>query len=160
MVPSNSTGWAESLSFFDKAMEGEFIDSLLACGVAEGDEIMAQTMAPISLVEAVVALGAIPVFVDSEPQTGNMYAEQLRNAIRSRFAETGKMAKAIVPVSMCGKEYNKEYIGKVADRYEIPVVEYPAPAGDEVPMPLHLREEYKGYKAFVNGVAERMWKSA
>lgn len=70
------------------------------------------------------------------------------------------MPKAIVPISMFGKPYNKEYIAKVADRYEIPVVEFPAPAGDEIPMPLHLREEYKDCKAFVIGVAERMWKSA
>lgn len=139
-------------------MEEEFKDRLKACGVKAGDEVMVQTLAPVSLVEAVEALGAIPVFVDSEPQTGNMYAEQLRNAIRSRFAETGKMPKAIVPVSMCGKAYNKEYIAKVADRYEIPVVEYPAPAGQEIPMPLHLREEFKECKAFVNGVAEGIWR--
>lgn len=136
----------------------EFQDRLIACGVAAGDEVMVQTLAPASLVEEVVALGAVPVFVDSEPETGNMYAEQLRNAIRSRFAETGKMPKAIVPVSMCGKAYNKEYIAKVADRYEIPIVEFPSPAGNEVPMPLHLREEYADCKAFVNGVAERIWE--
>lgn len=139
-------------------MDTEFRDSLRACGVAAGDEVMVQTMAPAELTEAVVAMGAVPVFVDSEPQTGNMYAEQLRNAIRSRFAETGKMPKAIVPVSICGKLYNKEYIGQVANRYDIPIVEYSISNGDDVPIPLHLLPEYMDYKAFVNGVAEKIWR--
>ena len=34
----------------------------------------------------------------------------------------------------------------------------PAPDGEEIPMPLHLREEYADCKAFVNGVAERIWR--
>lgn len=83
-----------------------------------------------------------------------MYAEQLRIAIRSRFAETGKMPKAIVPMSVGGKEYNKAYISKVANRYEISVVEYPA--SHDLSMPLHTLPEYSQYMAFVNGVAEKL----
>ena len=78
--------------------------------VKAGDEVMLQTLAPKEAADAVIALGAIPVFVDREPQTEAMYDEQLRIAIRSRFAETGKMPKAIVPMSLGEKEYNQEYI--------------------------------------------------
>lgn len=35
------------------------------------------------------------MFVDSEPQTRAIYAEQLRIAIRSRFAETDQMPVAV-----------------------------------------------------------------
>lgn len=141
-------------------MNTEFQNRLIAAGVKAGDEVMVQTLAPKEAAEAVIALGTVPVFVDSEPQTGNMYAEQLRNGIRSRFAETGKMPKAIVPMSVGGKEYNKKYIAKVANRYDIPIVEYPAPDSDEVPIPLHLRADYSQYLAFVNGVAEKLYKDS
>lgn len=102
----------------------EFQNRLTVAGVTAGDEVMLQTLAPKEAADTAIALGAVPVFVDSEPQTGAMYAEQLRIAIRGRFAETGKMPKAIVPMSLGEKEYNEEYIAKVANRYEIPVVEY------------------------------------
>lgn len=134
----------------------EFQDKLIAAGVKPGDEVMVQTLAPRELAEAVIQLGVVPVFVDSEPQTGAMYAEQLRIAIRSRFAETGKMPKAIVPMSLGEKEYNKEYITKVANRYEIPVVEYEGIK--DMPTPLHTLPEYSQYLAFVNGVAEELYK--
>lgn len=138
-------------------MYSEFQNRLRSCGIGSSDEVMLQTLAPKEAADAVVALRAVPVFVDSEPQTGNMYAEQLRNGIRSRFAETGKMPKAIVPMSVGGKEYNKEYIVKVANRYDITIVEYPAPDKDELPMPLHLQSDYSQYMAFVNGVAENLY---
>lgn len=133
----------------------EFQERLRACGVIEGDEVMLQTLAPKELANAVIALGAVPVFVDSEPHTGCMYAEQLRNALCSRFAETGKMAKAIVPVSL-EKEYNKEYIGQVAHRYEIPVVEYTLEP-NEVPELLHKLPGFSAYHSFLNGAAEEIY---
>ena len=135
-----------------------FQDRLITAGVKPGDEVMLQTLAPKEAAEAVIALGAVPVFVDSEPQTGAMYAEQLRIAIRSRFAETGKMPKAVVPMAVGEKEYNKEYIAKVAERYEIPVVEYKEYHG--MPKPLHTRPEYSQFLAFVNGVAELFYKDS
>lgn len=137
----------------------DFQDKLIAVGVKVGDEVMVQTLAPRELADAVIQIGAIPVFVDSEPHTGAMYAEQLRNGIRNRFSETGKMPKAIVPMSVGGKEYNKEYIAKVANRYDIPIVEYPTPDSEVIPIPLHLQHEYSQYLVFVNGVAESFHKS-
>lgn len=133
-------------------MNTDFQDKLIAAGVKAGDEVMVQTMAPKEAAEAVIALGAVPVFVDSEPQTGAMYAEQLRIAIRSRFAETGKMPKAVVPMAVNGKDYNKTYIAEIAERYELSVVEYDG--GIQMLMPLHTLREYSQYLAFVNGVAE------
>lgn len=127
----------------------DFQKRLIAAGVMAGDEVMVQTLAPREVADAVIAFGAVPVFVDSEPQTGAMYAEQLRIAIRSRFAETGKMPKAIVPMAVGEKNYNKAYIAEVAERYEIPVVEYEA--SEDIPTPLHTLPEYSQYLAFVNG---------
>lgn len=135
----------------------EFQNRIIDAGVTAGVEVMVQTLAPKEAAEAVIALGATPVFVDSEPQTGAMYAEQLRNGIRSRFAETGKMLKAIVPMSLGEKEYNKEYITKVANRYEIPVVEYEGIK--DIPTPLHTLPEYSQYQVFEDGVAENLYQS-
>lgn len=48
----------------------EFQNRLIDAGVTAGVEVMVQTLAPKEAAEAVIALGATPVFVDSEPQTG------------------------------------------------------------------------------------------
>ena len=68
-------------------------------------------------------LGAIPVLVDSEPDTWNIDPELLEEAIKDRKAKTGKYPKAIVPVALYGMPYKADRIMEIANKYSIPVVE-------------------------------------
>lgn len=97
--------------------------ALLACGVGPGDEVLVQSFTFCASSHPVTYLGAIPVFVDSEPQTWNMDPELLRAAIEDRIAKTGRKPKAIVPVALYGMPYKIEEILKIAQEYDIPVVE-------------------------------------
>ena len=71
----------------------------------------------------VTYLGAMPVLVDSEPDTWNMDPELLEEAIKDRIAKTGKKPAAIVPVALYGMPYKADRIMEIANKYGIPVVE-------------------------------------
>lgn len=97
--------------------------ALLACGVRPGDEVLVQSFTFCASSHPITYLGATPVFVDSEPDTWNMDPDLLEEAIKDRIAKTGNKPKAIVPVALYGMPYNCTRIMKIANCYDIPVVE-------------------------------------
>jgi dTDP-4-amino-4,6-dideoxygalactose transaminase len=96
---------------------------LIAAGVGRGDEVIVQSFTFCASTHPVTYLGAIPVLVDSEPDTWNMDMGLLEAAIKDRIEKTGKKPKAIVPVALYGMPYKADKIMEIANRYEIPVVE-------------------------------------
>ena len=97
--------------------------ALIACGVGPGDEVMVQSFTFCASTNPIAYLGAIPVFVDSEHETWNMNPELLDSAIADRIKRIGKKPKAIIPVALYGMPYKIEKILRVADKYQIPVIE-------------------------------------
>lgn len=97
--------------------------ALLACGVGPGDEVMVQSFTFCASSHPVTYLGGTPVFVDSEKDSWNMDPQLLDEAIADRIAQTGKKPKAIVPVYLYGMPAKIDEILKVAEKYDIPVVE-------------------------------------
>lgn len=97
--------------------------ALVACGVAPGDEVIAQSFTFCASTHPITYLGAKPILVDSEPNTWNIDPDLLEEAIRDRIATTGRKPKAIIPVSLYGMPYNCDRIIEIANRYEIPVIE-------------------------------------
>lgn len=97
--------------------------ALLACGVGKGDEVCVQSFTFCASSHPVTYLGAIPVFIDSEPNSWNMDPELLEKAILDRKAKTGNYPKAIVPVALYGMPYDCDKIMAIADKYGIPVIE-------------------------------------
>ena len=96
---------------------------LLATGVKPGDEVLVQSFTFCASTHPITYLGAIPVMIDSEPDTWNMDPELLEEAIKDRIAKTGKKPAAIVPVALYGMPYKADRIMEIANRYSIPVVE-------------------------------------
>ena len=101
--------------------------ALIMLGVKAGDEVICQSFTFSATANPIVYLGAIPVFVDSEPETWNMDPELLEEAIKDRIAK-GKKPKAIVPVHLYGMPAQIERILEIARQYEIPVIEDAAEA--------------------------------
>ena len=97
--------------------------ALIASGVGPGDEVLVQSFTFCASSHPITYLGATPVFVDSEKETWNMDPELLEEAIKDRFAKTGRKPKAIVPVALYGMPYQIDRIMEIANRYEIPVIE-------------------------------------
>lgn len=101
--------------------------ALILLGVEKGDEVIASSFTFSATVNPIVYQGAIPVLVDSEPNTWNMCPELLEIAIKDRLSK-GKNLKAIIPVHLYGMPANMEKIMEIANRYEIPVIEDAAEA--------------------------------
>jgi dTDP-4-amino-4,6-dideoxygalactose transaminase len=115
---------------------------LLQLGVGMGDEVICQSFTFVASVNPVNYLGAKPVFVDSEPDTWNISPFFLEEAIKDRIKITGKKPKAIIPIHLYGMPAKMDEILKIAEKYEIPVLEDAAEA---------LGSMYRGKKCGVFG---------
>ena len=109
---------------------------LVLLNVKSGDEVICQSMTFSASANPILYLGAIPIFIDSEPETWNICPVALENAIKNRI-ENGKKPKAIIAVHLYGVPYKIEEIRSVADKYQIPILEDSAEA---------LGSSYKGKK--------------
>jgi 8-amino-3,8-dideoxy-alpha-D-manno-octulosonate transaminase len=96
------------------------ITSLAACGVGPGDEVIVPTYTWIATINAVVVLGAVPVFVDVD-ESLNMDAEAMAAAVTP-------YTRAVVPVHMRGAPANLDPIIRVARERGLAVVEDAAQA--------------------------------
>lgn len=90
--------------------------SLLALGIGSGDEVITTPMTFIATATAIMSAGARPVFVDVEPNTGNLDASQIESAIT-------KNTKAILPVHLYGQMCDMRAIRDIADRHGLHIVE-------------------------------------
>ena len=92
------------------------IVSLLALGVGSGDEVITTPFSFIATAEAILLLGAKPVFIDIEEDTFNLDPAHLEAAI-------GPRTKAIIPVSLFGQCGDIDEINAIAHRHNITVIE-------------------------------------
>jgi UDP-4-amino-4-deoxy-L-arabinose-oxoglutarate aminotransferase len=90
--------------------------ALAALGIGPGDEVVTTPLTFVATATAILQAGARPVFVDVEPDTGNLDAARLEAAITPR-------TKAIVPVHLFGQMCDMRAIRAVADRHRLAVVE-------------------------------------
>lgn len=110
---------------------------LIMLGVERDDEVICQDLTFSASCNPICYQGAIPVLVDSEPETMNMDPKVLEEAILARKEATGKYPKAIVLVYLYGMPAKIDEILDIAAKYDIPVLEDAAEA---------LGSEYKGRK--------------
>ncbi len=90
--------------------------SLLAYNIGQGDEVMTTPMSFIATANAILHSGAKPVFVDVEPETGNIDANLIEKAITLR-------TKAIIPVHLYGQMCHMKKIKEIADKYGLKIIE-------------------------------------
>jgi dTDP-4-amino-4,6-dideoxygalactose transaminase len=95
--------------------------ALRALGVKRGDDVITTPFTFFATTEAVLALGAKPVFVDIEPDTFNLDARLISKAITKR-------TRAILPVHLYGLPCDMPAIQEIADAAQIPIVEDAAQA--------------------------------
>jgi dTDP-4-amino-4,6-dideoxygalactose transaminase len=101
--------------------------ALIILGVEKGDEVIASSFTFSATVNPIIYQGAIPILIDSQPGTWNMDPELLEKAIKDRLLK-GKKPKAIIPVHLYGMPANMTEIMRIADLYDIPVIEDAAEA--------------------------------
>ncbi|MGW9229088.1 aminotransferase class I/II-fold pyridoxal phosphate-dependent enzyme [Streptomyces niveus] len=84
--------------------------ALMAIGVSAGDEVITTSFTFVATAEVIALLGAVPVFVDVEPDTCNIDANLIEAAITPR-------TKAIIPVSLYGQVADMDAINAIAARH-------------------------------------------
>ena len=89
--------------------------ALLTIDIQPGDEVITTPFTWISTGEMIAFLKAKPVFVDIEPDTFNIDADQIESAINSN-------TKAIMPVSLFGQPADIDNIQSIADKYNLKVI--------------------------------------
>jgi dTDP-4-amino-4,6-dideoxygalactose transaminase len=90
--------------------------ALAAMGVGPGDEVITQANTYVATAFAISYLGAKPVFVDVEPEYGNMDVSQVEAKITGR-------TKAIIPVHMHGHPVDMDPLMELAARRNLKVLE-------------------------------------
>ncbi len=101
--------------------------ALIILGIKPGDEVLVSSFTFSATVNPIVYLGAIPVLIDSEPQSWNMDPVLLEQAIRERIKANHK-PKAIIVVDLYGMPARLDRILEIAKSYDIPVIEDAAEA--------------------------------
>jgi UDP-2-acetamido-2-deoxy-ribo-hexuluronate aminotransferase len=90
--------------------------ALMALGVGRGDEVITTPFTFIATAEAIVLLGATPVFVDTDPATCNIDPALIEEKITSK-------TRAIIPVSLYGQPADMDEINAIAGRHGLAVIE-------------------------------------
>ncbi len=97
--------------------------SLMVLDVGPGDIVLTTNFSFFATAGVVARLNAIPVFVDIDPETFNIDPEQLRLTLAEMDEERRKRVKALIPVHLYGQCANMAEILKIAENFNIPVIE-------------------------------------
>jgi dTDP-4-amino-4,6-dideoxygalactose transaminase len=90
--------------------------ALKAANIGPGDEVIVPPYTFMATATAVLLVGALPIFVDIDPETYNINPALIENAITER-------TRAIIPVHFGGLPCDMDRILEIAHRHELVVVE-------------------------------------
>ena len=97
--------------------------TLMAWGIAAGDAVFVPDFTFFSSGEVVPLVGASPVFVDIDADTYNIRPESLERAIEYVIQNTDLKPRVIVAVDLFGQPADYEKIRRIADKYDLLVLE-------------------------------------
>lgn len=89
--------------------------SLLMADVGQGDEVITTPMSWVATSNVILYVGAIPVFVDVDPETGLILPEMVEKAIT-------KKTKAVIVVNLYGQLADTKGFDKLSEKHSIKII--------------------------------------
>jgi len=114
------------------------IIALMAAQVGAGDRVVTSPYTFFATAGAIARVGAVPVFVDIDPETYNLSPQCLKTALDAMPQEEREAIKAIIPVHLYGQCADMDPILAIAKQQGWVVIEDAAQA---------IGAEYKGRRA-------------
>ena len=90
--------------------------ALVGLGIGPGDEVVVPSLSYVATANAVLYVGATPVFVDVQPRTFNMDPDALSTVLTPR-------TRAVVPVHQLGLAADLDPILELARQHDVAVIE-------------------------------------
>ncbi len=112
--------------------------SLMAAGIGAGDIVVTPTYTFFATAGSVVRVGAVPLFVDIEPDSYNLSPIQLEDALSRLPASRRRAVRAVIPVHLYGQCAEMDPILEICRRNRLVVIEDAAQA---------IGAEYRGRRA-------------
>ncbi|MBT1450697.1 DegT/DnrJ/EryC1/StrS family aminotransferase [Glaciecola sp. XM2] len=97
--------------------------AMMVLNIEKGDAVFCPTFTFFATAEVIAYEGATPVFVDSDEETFNICPVDLEKQIKTTIAEGKLNPKAIIAVDLFGLPANYLEIEKIAERYNLKLVE-------------------------------------
>ncbi len=97
--------------------------ALMVFDIQKGDAVFVPAFTFYSTAEVVSLVGATPIFVDVDERTFNLDIKKLEKAIEQVIQEGKLKPKAIIPVDLFGQPANFDEIAKIAQKYNLKVIE-------------------------------------
>ena len=135
VLDSIETGWISSAGKYIPAFEKAFSEycgvkhgiavcngtvalhlALTALGIGKGDEVIVANFTMIASAFSICYTGAMPVFVDAEPETWNIETTKIEEKITEK-------TKAIMVVHIYGHPCNMKPIWNIAKKYNLKIIE-------------------------------------
>jgi dTDP-4-amino-4,6-dideoxygalactose transaminase len=95
--------------------------SLLAAGIKQGDEVITVAHTFFATVEAILNVGAVPIFVDVHLESGLIDIESIEDRISTR-------TRAVVPVHIYGHMAHLDNLKVICEKYGLKLIEDAAQA--------------------------------
>jgi dTDP-4-amino-4,6-dideoxygalactose transaminase len=107
--------------------------AIMTCGVQPGDVVLTVPHTFIATTEAISQAGAMPEFVDIDERTYNMSVEKLQQYLEEQCTRdrsgrlisqrSGRPVTAVVPVHLYGQMADMDSILRLAEQYNLTVIE-------------------------------------
>jgi len=121
--------FSEKFTIYHQAKYGICVNSgtialsiaLKSAGIGAGDQVILPAYTFVASASAILDIGAVPVFVDIDPQTFNIDVNKIEQAITEKTA-------AIMPVHFGGRAVDMDSVVSIAKKHNLKVIEDAAQA--------------------------------